>query len=897
MLRLGVSERFEAAATNGRTRRRARLWPRRALQAALVTIVSGALLSVCHAGPDDGQRLQSSGAITAGMRGWVVYGGDSAADRYSPLRQINRRNVQCLRPVWRFDEPQPGDPETNPIIVGRTLFAYTPDLKVIALEAATGKLLWTFDPGIRGSGPHRGVAYWSDGRESRLLVGGMNHLFALDPANGKPIPSFGENGHVDLSSGLRDGAVDQYVSLTSPGIVYRDLLIVGFRTGETEPSPPGDIRAYDVRTGSLRWTFHTIPHPGEVGYESWPRGAWKTSGAANVWAGFALDESRGILYAPTGSAVSDFYGSDRLGNDLFANTLLALDAATGKRIWHFQAVHHDIWDRDLASQPSLLTLRRNGAVVDAVAQPTKQGYLFVFNRATGEPLFPIEEHAYPASDVPGEVSSPTQPRPVLPEPFTRQVLTEEDLTTRTSRAHAWALQQLRTFRSKGPFVPLAIGTPTVVFPGFDGGAEWGGAAVDPATGVVYINANEVAWTGSLVKRAAGVGLGRILYETRCASCHGIDRKGSPPQFPSLIDVGHRLSADQIADIIHTGRGRMPPFANMGIPGIGALLRYVLTGSDAFVHPEHTPMPHMDESLIDADDGRARYLFTGYDKFLDPDGYPATSPPWGTLNAIDLNTGRYLWRVPLGEYPELASQGLSPTGTENYGGPIVTGGGLLFIGATIYDHKLRAFDTRTGKTLWEERLPYSGTATPATYMIDGRQYVVIATSNARTPNAAQGAAYIAFALADEHCRRSPRRNAAVDARRFDELAAAALLAMKERAGELRITGVAVVAYFEGDSIHSWLSRMSVVGRLEDSPSQNTPGANLLAIAYSKAAEMADTLKDSGSHVRPPMAGEVGWPGGVIVRGRNGYLIAAFSGGEDADDLKISRAGVAALAKGL
>ena len=715
--------------------------------AALIASLAGVTLVACRDSRQVGERPLASAAIVT-EQGWSVYGGDAAADHYSSLDQINRSNVGKLQLVWQFDEREEGDPETNPIVIGRTMFAYTPSLKVIALDATNGKLLWTFDPGFRGSGPHRGLAYWTDGPESRLLVGSMNYLYALDPKSGTPITSFGVNGRVDLSNGLRGNAEHQYVSLTSPGIIYKNLLIVGFRTGESEPSPPGDIRAYDVRTGSVQWTFHTIPHPGEAGYETWPKEAWTTSGAANTWAGFSLDERRGIVYAPTGSAVFDFYGGDRVGDDLFANTLLALDAATGKRLWHFQAVHHDIWDRDLPAQPSLLTVQLDGRRVDAVAQPTKQGYLFVFNRVTGEPLFPIEERAYAHSDVPGEVSSPTQPRPLSPAPFARQLLTEDLLTTRTPEAHEWAVRKFRTFRSEGLFIPLSVASPTVVFPGFDGGAEWGGAAVDPSRGVLYINANEIAWTGSLVKRRVGTGLGQALYESRCASCHGMERQGSPPQFPSLLEAARHLSAEQIVQVIRTGRGRMPPFTNLNSPGIDSLVHYVLTGTDVQLTPTQASkegVTRMDDSLIDADDGRGPYLFTGYDKFLDPDGYPAIAPPWGTLNAIDLNSGKYLWKVPLGSYPELAAKGLADSGTENYGGPIVTGGGLVFIGATVYDHTLRAFDSSTGAILWEGKLPYAGTATPATYMIDGRQYIVIATSNARNHAAPQGGAYAAFAL--------------------------------------------------------------------------------------------------------------------------------------------------------
>jgi quinoprotein glucose dehydrogenase len=680
---------------------------------------------------------------------WPVYGGNSQAQRYSPLTQIDRNNVSRLQEVWRFSSPELGDPETNPLILAGVLYAFTPTLKVVALNAATGKQLWKFDPGIHTGQPSRGLTIWSDGTTQRLFAGVMNYLYALDPATGQPVTSFGKEGRIDLRQGLLGDSSKHFVALTSPGIVYKDLIIVGFRTMETHPAPPGDIRAYDVRTGEVRWTYHTIPRPGEAGVETWPADAWKNAGSANNWAGMALDENRGIVYIPTGSAVSDFYGADRIGNDLYADTLLALDAGSGRKLWHFQEIHHDILDRDLPTAPSLLTITRQGRKVDVVAQPTKQGFLFVLDRETGRPVFPVEERAAPRSEVPGELASPTQPYPVIPEPYARQHLTEDLLTSRTPAARAWAVEQFRGFRSEGPFTPAGVERPSVVFPGFDGGAEWGGAAVDPQRGVIYLNANDVAWTAQLSDKVAQSGIAVQVYEGLCAACHGADRKGSPPAFPSLLDLQQRVTAADIEQVITDGRGRMPAFDMLSKPILDALVEYVRTGKEQALKDKPDTFGSAKEKEmsfpVGIQDAGARYHFTGYKKFLDPDGYPAVAPPWGTLNAIDLNTGKYLWKIPLGEYPELAAQGLHNTGTENYGGPVVTAGGLVFIGATIFDKKLRAFDAATGRLLWETQLPFAGTATPATYMVGGRQYLVIESNNARDRKAPQGMSYVAFAL--------------------------------------------------------------------------------------------------------------------------------------------------------
>ena len=667
------------------------------------------------------------------QRDWSVNGGANENNHYSVLAQINRSNVKQLAVAWSFDSQEEGGLQTSPIVVEGVLYGITPTQKVFALDATTGKLFWKFDSGVRGTQPDRGLTYWTDGKGKRILVGVMNFVYALDAVTGRPISSFGNQGRIDLRENLgREPATSQSVYLTSPGIVYKDFLIVGGRNPETPPAPPGNVRAFDVRTGKLRWSFHTIPHPGEFGYETWPRDAWKTSGAANNWAGMALDPKRGIVYVPTGSAVFDFYGADRVGDDLFANCLIALNAQTGERIWHFQGVRHDLWDRDFPSPPVLLTINREGKDVDAVAQTTKQGFVYVFDRTNGTPLFPIEYHKYPPSTVPGEVAASEQPLPTLPAPYARQFLTEDLLTDRTPEVHQWALEKFRKFRSEGQFVPFSVGTDTVVFPGFDGGAEWGGPAVDPKTAIIYVNANDVPWTGALTPNT-GENSAQSIYLNQCGVCHGEKLMGSPPAIPSLAEVGDRLAPQQIAVTIKSGKGRMPGFPNLSDDQMFALVTYLMSGESKELSSGGPPPVSM------------KYRFTGYHKFLDLEGYPAVLPPWGTLNAINLNTGEYAWKIPLGEYPDLATKGQNNTGTENYGGPIVTAGGLIFIGATNFDKKFRAFDKSTGELLWEATLPFSGNATPVTYEVNGRQFVVIAAGGGKDPKFPSGGVYVAFAL--------------------------------------------------------------------------------------------------------------------------------------------------------
>jgi len=688
-------------------------------------------------------------STSAGNSDWRITGGDPGNSRYSALDQINRANVAALRVAWTYhtgDSSATSQIQATPIVVDGVLYSTTPSLAVVALSADSGTLIWRFDPFAnreRDSHVNRGVVYWSERTERRIFFSAGRRLFSLDAGTGRPIPSFGDSGWVDLAAGLGRDIGDAYIVATSPGVIYQDILIQGTRVGETEGSAPGDVRAYDVRTGKIRWTFHTIPRPGELGYDTWPADAWKTAGGANSWAGMSVDVARGIVYIPTGSATPDFYGGARVGEDLFANTLLALDARTGRRLWHFQTVHHDLWDRDLPAAPNLLTVTRAGRLVDAVAQITKSGFVFLFDRVSGNPLFPIEEHAVPASDLEGEQTWATQPIPLAPKPFARQSISLSDLADLTASAHGAEVERFRTLRHEALFAPPSR-EGTVLLPGFDGGGEWGGAAVDRESGVIYVNASDVPWIAAMreaVKITPSTGpprTGEQVYRTVCASCHGEDRRGKL-RTPSLVGVGNRLSPEQVHQIIDRGRGFMPSFASLREDEKQAVIAYLLGRASPITTPRASPP----RASAIASAPASPYEFVGYERWRDSAGYPAIKHPWGTLSAIDLNTGDYRWRIPLGEHPELAARGIRDTGAEQYGGPIVTAGGLVFIAAT-QDEKFRAFDKSTGRLLWQTSLPAAGYATPSTYSVRGKQYVVIAAGGGKL-GTKSGDAYLAFTL--------------------------------------------------------------------------------------------------------------------------------------------------------
>jgi quinoprotein glucose dehydrogenase len=689
---------------------------------------------------------------------WTITGGSKENIRYSTLTQIDTANVQQLEVAWTYrsesgDTTRFGPMQCNPVIVNNILYGVSPKLKLFALDAATGKERWHFDPADSISNKtwhrnsvnmNRGVAYWEEGEDKRIIYTVGRVAYAVNALTGKLIPSFGKDGGIDLHDGLNRDSSKVFVAPTSPVMIYKNLFILSGLVGD---ETPGDIRAFDVMTGKQQWSFHTIPYPGEAGYETWEdTAAWRYLGSTNSWGGFSLDEERGILFAPTGNPTHDFYGGQRLGKGLYGNCLLALDAATGKLIWHFQTVHHDVWDMDIPTPPALVTINRDGEKIDAVAQTTKTGFIFVFDRVTGKPLFPIEERpVLTNTPLVNEKLWPTQPIPVLPKPFARQTITENDLNNITTSDSAYkALQaEFRTYRSGAMFTPPSI-EGTVILPGFDGGGEWGGPSVDPENNILYVNGNEMAWVLNMVenkpeqkKNRTNLEAGVSLYGKFCMGCHGPERLGGG-DYPGILGVEKKYSKDQFTELLSTGRRMMPGFNNLDKKEKNAIATFILN-IKAEQKQKYTGPDRKDDGLPPS-----LYGFTGYNKFLTKDGYPAIGPPWGTLNAINLNTGEYMWKQPFGEFEELKAKGIPTTGRESYGGPVVTAGGVLFIGGTA-DKKFRAYNKRDGKLLWETTLPAPGLATPSVYTVNGKQFVVIACGGTKWDNRSWNDTYVAFAL--------------------------------------------------------------------------------------------------------------------------------------------------------
>lgn len=673
---------------------------------------------------------------------WSHYGGPADGSRYSSLDQINKSNVSSLEIAWTYqtgDATERSQIQCQPIVKNGILYGTTPGLDVFALDAATGEEVWRFDPfevlGGENSwaGTNRGVSYWDNGVEQRILFGAGNWLMAVDANTGKPILSFGEQGKVDLRKGLDTEREDFLIVANAPGVVYKDFLIIGMRLSEGLDAAPGHIRAYNIVTGQLEWIFHTIPHEGEFGYDTWDSQYISKIGGANNWAGMTVDHESGTVFVPTGSATYDFWGGYRKGDNLFANSLIALDANTGKRKWHFQAVHHDVWDRDFPANPNLIRIQKDGKWINAVAQISKQGMTYVFDRETGEPIWPIEEKPVTQSTLPGEYSSPTQPIPSLPEPFMNMNFEEKDILNLQPEWEEDIKIQLSNALYGDTWLPPNAEKPIVLFPGMDGGGEWGGAAFDPETQLFYVNANQIPWLIEMKPNANFENVGQAVYTNYCGNCHGLERKGNPPTIPSLLEIGEKYSFDSLERLITKGRGAMPAFDHISTENRKVLVDYLLgkstEGDKQEIEGENAPL-------------NPRYYMNGYKKLLTQEGLYGSNPPWGLLTAIDMQTGLKKWQIPLGEIDSLTAQGFPQTGTENYGGPVVTAGGVLFIAATK-DEKIRAFDKLTGEKLWEAPLPASGHATPAVYQIEGKQFLVIACGGGKGTKS--GDSYVAFAL--------------------------------------------------------------------------------------------------------------------------------------------------------
>lgn len=718
---------------------------------------------------------------------WKHYGGALDSSHFVALDEIKKSNVNRLEIAWIYPTGDSRSYIFNPIVIDNVMYVLARDSSLVALDASTGKEIWIHEnlPGLSS----RGIAYWEskDRRDRRLIFAINNHLQEIDARTGKSILTFGTGGLVDLRVGLgRDPATITRIQPEAPGRVFENLILLGSATGEAYLSPPGHIRAYDVITGALVWTFHTIPQPGEVGYDTWPEDAWRYSGGANTWGEITIDEKRGIAYFPTGSATYDYYGADRTGSNLFANCLLALDARTGKRLWHFQLVHHDLWDYDVNAAPQLITVRHGGKLIDAVSQTTKQGFLFVFDRVTGKPLWPIEERPVPKSTMPGEQAWPTQPYPTKPPPFARQRMTAADVNpfilTADERA-AWKTRISR-MRNEGLFTPPGLDE-TISLPGARGGSNWGTSAANPAKGLVYLTTQDWPTIYKLSledplaarrpNRAASSQQGRTIYEDRCQSCHGVNGAGVPGGPPPL--AGTSVGFEAFRQATRTGKGKMPAFSDLDDVEISAVYAFLDRGEVTVrnatgpivasggapgglevppVLSRYTPLGGPDYPA--GVDAPAHRYYTDWGLY--PDQPYVIGPPWSAIVAYDLNSGTIKWRVPLGEDARAAKEGAKGAGVfmaERHG-MVVTSTGLLFVATT--DGKVRAHDADNGNVLWTAALPAGSEGLPSMYSVNGRQFLVVPASSRintggghRAPGAPAPAnearnplaGYVAFAL--------------------------------------------------------------------------------------------------------------------------------------------------------
>ncbi len=712
---------------------------------------------------------------------WSDYLGGSDSSHYSALKQIDRSNVNKLEVAWTYPTGDSATYVFSPIAVDNVLYVLAKGGALVAINAADGSEIWvhTFAPppgatagrgaaagggSGRGRG-NRGMNYWQskDGSDRRLLIAASDFLEAIDARTGNPIDSFGDRGRVDLREGLgRDPKSIRRIQSNTPGRVFEDLIILGSSTGEEYLSPPGDLRAYDIRTGKMAWIFHTVPHPGEFGYDTWPKEAWKYIGGTNTWGEITIDEKRGIAYFPLGSPTYDFYGADRKGASLFSDCLLALDARTGKYIWHYQLVHHDLWDYDATTAPQLVTVKHDGKTVDAVAEASKQGFLYVFDRVNGKPLWPIVERPVPQSNVPGESSWPTQPFPTAPPPFARQKFTVDDLDSffLTPEERAQWKDRLLSARNEGLFTPPALDKETVYMPGHNGGANFFGSATDPTTGAVYVVTKNVPVLMKLTSKASSGGggpgtgtpaqFGRAVYQRNCEVCHGADLKGS--QGPSLEGVVERRGREDTLAFINTGQGEMPPFGSLPDNALDALVLFLNDPAAAPAATQPNITAPTAELPYPPGSGAPNIRYYGHGGLAPT----SISPPWSTLTAYDLNTAKIKWQVPYGDAPQAGPADQERGNLFQRSGIAVTAGGLIIFASN--EGKLRILDKDTGKELRTMDLPRGSQGVPAVYQVDGREYFVInATgsfagfgSDGPPANNAAGegkgpAAYVAFAL--------------------------------------------------------------------------------------------------------------------------------------------------------
>jgi quinoprotein glucose dehydrogenase len=695
--------------------------------------------------------IASGLAQTPNGKWWPGYGNGADNSRYFASRQINKSNVSRLQVAWTYPY---GDTSFGPIVVHGVIYGRGRNGSLVAVDAKTGKEIWIRE-NMNGM-TSRGMNYWesTDGRDQRLIFAMNTMLQELDAKTGKSIMTFGTDGYVDLRVGIdgRDPSTIGNIQSNTPGEVFENLIILGSATGEGYMSPPGDIRAYDVRDGKLVWTFHTVPRPGEFGYDTWPKDAWKYIGGNNNWGEMTIDTRRGIAYIPLGSPTYDFYGADRVGANLFGTSIVALDARTGKRRWHFQLVHHDLWDMDPSAAPQLTTIRHNGRSRDVVVVTSKTTWLYVFDRDTGEPIWPIEERPVPQSEMLGEESWPTQPYPTNPPPHSRQSFTADDVSPYLSADEAEAFKKrLSAATNKGLFTPISLND-TVHIPTSNGGVLFGGAASEP-NGSVYVVARDNPGILHLLRPGENAGrggggnappAGLITYQQNCQTCHGADRSGIDGSGPALVaDGAPRFDATAIRAVIASGKGRMPSQPHLTNTDVDNLVTFLTAapgggrggrggaaaGSGA---PRELVVGSGSVAPPQAGGGRGR----GATRY--PEGVPQTEqyvineyntvgnkikPPYTSIVKYDLNEPSIKWKIGFGDDPALAARGITGTGVAaTLNGIIITESGIVF--GAGRDNQIRAWDSNTGRQLWSAHFDGNFIGSPVMYEMDGKSYLLV-----------------------------------------------------------------------------------------------------------------------------------------------------------------------------